>query len=213
MKALIFANGKLENSSELLRISKTADFIVAADGGANHCHRLNITPDVLLGDLDSIRPNVLAHYKTEDIEIRKYPTRKDATDLELALELVLTKGAQSVLLLGALGGRWDMSLANITLAARKKYTAMQISLLAHDCCIHILHSGKPFTVKGIPGQTVSFTPLNGDVYELTLTGFEYPLEKNTIPFGSTLGISNVLSANSGSVSFKRGTLLCTLLLK
>ena len=213
MKALIFASGKLENSSKLQHISKTADLIVAADGGANHCHRLNITPDVLLGDLDSIEPDVLAHYKKQDIEIRKYPTRKDATDLELALDLVLTRGAQSVQLLGALGGRWDMSLANITLTASKKYTSLQISLLAHDCCIHILHSGKPFTVKGIPGQTVSFTPLNGDVYELTLTGFEYPLEKSTVPFGSTLGISNVLSANSGSVLFKRGTLLCTLLLK
>jgi len=213
MKAIIFANGKLGESTNLQHLLKEADLIVAADGGANHCHMLNITPDVILGDLDSIAPNVLAHYKTQNIEIRKYPTRKDTTDLELALDLVLTRGARSALLLGALGGRWDMSLANVTLAASRKYTALQISLLAYNCCIHILHSGKPFTVKGVPGQTISFAPLNGDVYELTLTGFEYPLKKSTIPFGSTLGISNVLSGNRGSVLFERGTLLCTLLLK
>jgi len=213
MKALIFANGISEKIPKLRQLSVDTDLIVAVDGGANHCHKLNITPDILLGDLDSITPEVLAHCKDKNVETYQYPSRKDATDLELALDLILARKAKSVLLLAALGGRWDMSLANITLAASKKYKALQISFLTADCCIHILHGGKPFTVRGEPGQTISFSPINGNIYELTLTGFEYPLEKKTIPFGSTLGISNTLLTNKGSVLFSKGTLLCTLLLK
>jgi len=127
MNAIIFANGKLKKSQKLSDFLKSDPLIVAADGGANHCHRLNITPDILLGDLDSIEPEVLISCKEKGVEIQRYPTRKDATDLELALDLVLTRGAGSVRLLGALGGRWDMSLANITLASLKKYSSMHIS--------------------------------------------------------------------------------------
>ncbi len=211
MKALIFANGILKKIPELEPFLGEADLIVAADGGANHCHRLNITPDILLGDLDSVEPEVLIDCKEKGVEIQRYPARKDATDLELALDLVLIKGARSVLLLGALGGRWDMSLANITLAALKKYSSMHISFADHDYCIYILHEGKPFIVRGIAGQTVSFLPINGDVCGLSLKGFEYPLQNHTIPFGSTRGISNILIADTGQVSFTTGVLICSLI--
>jgi len=211
MKALIFANGIFKKIPKHEPFFGEADLIVAADGGANHCYRLNITPDILLGDLDSVEPEVLIDCKEKGVEIQRYPTRKDATDLELALDLVLTKGTRSVLLLGALGGRWDMSLANITLAARKKYSSMHISFADHDYCIHILHGGKPFTIRGVAGQTVSFLPINGDVCGLNLTGFEYPLQNHTIPFGSTKGISNILITNTGQVSFAIGVLICSLI--
>ncbi|MFW2367159.1 MAG: thiamine diphosphokinase, partial [Desulforhopalus sp.] len=95
MKVFIFANGDLGRPHLLTPFIDQSDLLIAADGGANHCFQLNITPDILLGDLDSIRPAVLNHYRKTEVAISKYPTEKDATDLEIALDLAQEKGAHS----------------------------------------------------------------------------------------------------------------------
>jgi thiamine pyrophosphokinase len=210
MIVLIFANGMLDHSPELATLLKQANLLIAADGGANHCARLGITPDILLGDLDSITPEILATYENEGIAIHRHPTRKDATDLELALDLAMQKGARTVWLVGALGGRWDMSLANIMLAAGDKYKGHEIFLLGQDCSMQILHPGKVHTVSSTPDQKISLLPLRGDVRGVTLTGFEYPLTQHTIPFGSTLGVSNILQNDQATVQHTEGVLLCVL---
>lgn len=217
MNALIFANGNLDLSADLADLATLltqADFLIAADGGANHCTRLGLTPDILLGDLDSIKPAILAKLESEGVAIHRHPTRKDATDLELALDLAVEKGAQTIWLIGALGGRWDMSLANIMLGASDKYKEQEIFLLGQDCSMQILHPGKIHTLSGTSGQNISFLPLKDDVFGVTLIGFEYPLKNHTIPFGSTIGISNILKdAQEATVQHSKGVLLCVLALK
>ena len=210
MITLIFANGPLKHSSYLDALVKQADLLIAADGGANHCEKINITPDILIGDLDSIHPAILADYENKGITIHRHPKRKDAADLELALNLAKKKGASTVWLIGALGGRWDMSLANIMLAAGDKYLELDIFLLGQDCLLQILHPGKKFTLAGVPGQKVSLLPLKNDAHGVTLTGFEYPLTDHTIPFGSTLGVSNIIKKKQATVQHTEGILLCTL---
>ncbi len=154
MITLIFANGTLDHSPHLAGLLKQADLLIAADGGANHCAKLDITPDILLGDLDSINPAILATYENEEVAIHRFPRRKDATDLELALDLATEKGTRAIWLIGALGGRWDMSLANIMLAASAKYKDRDIFLLGLDCSIRILHPGKVHTINGTTDQKV-----------------------------------------------------------
>lgn len=209
MIAIIFANGNLDPTPELDALIKKADLIIAADGGANHCAQLDLIPDVLLGDLDSILPEILESYKTEGTVINRHPKRKDATDLELALDLAVEKGSRSVWLVGALGGRWDMSLANIMLAAGDKYKHLKISLLGQDCSMHILHP-TTHTIIGKPGQKVSILPMKGDAHGVTLDEFEYPLKDHDIPFGSSIGMSNVMQKDQGKVQFTQGILLCVL---
>jgi thiamine pyrophosphokinase len=206
---IIFANGNLDPSPEIDALLKKADLIIAADGGANHCAQLGINPDILLGDLDSIHPKILESYKSEGIVINRHPKRKDATDLELALDLAVEKGSRSVWLVGALGGRWDMSLANIMLAAGDKYKHLKTSMLGRDCSMQILHPAT-HTIIGKPGQKVSILPLKGDAHGVTLTGFEYPLRDHTIPFGSSIGVSNIMEKDQGTVQFTQGILLCVL---
>jgi thiamine pyrophosphokinase len=207
MLTLIFANGIVDRSPELAGLLDQADLVIAADGGANNCIKLNITPDILLGDLDSIKPEILTKYTNAGIAIHRHPTRKDATDLELALDLATTKGARTIWLVGALGGRWDMSLANIMLAARDKYREQKIFLLGPNCCMQILHPGKTHTISSMPGQQVSVLPLKGDARGVTLSGFEYPLTDHTIPFGSSLGVSNVIKDKTATVQHTEGVLL------
>jgi len=215
MIALIFANGNLDFSADredIATLLAQADFLIAADGGANHCTRLGITPDILLGDLDSIKPPILAKLESEGVAIHRHPARKDATDLELALNLAVEKGAQTIWLIGALGGRWDMSLANIMLAASDKYKDQDVLLLGQDCSMQILHPGKIHAVSGTSGKTISFLPLKDDVYGVTLIGCEYPLQNHTIAFGSTLGVSNILKDAQATVQHSKGVLLCVLAL-
>lgn len=213
MPTIIFANGLPATPPNLVSLLATATLIIAADGGSSACERLGIIPDVLIGDLDSTPPAIVEKYMQKGVAIIRHPPRKDATDLELAIDFALLKGARRVILLGGLGGRWDMSLANILLCAAKKYCAMLITVAETDCTMHLLHPGKPFTLRGLPGEKVSILPLQGEVAGLTLLGFEYPLQAATLPFGTTQGISNVLLQPEATVEFVSGILLCIHLFK
>lgn len=208
MTTLIFLGGDLGIPHRLSRYLDNATTIIAVDHGADHCHRLDLTPDLLLGDLDSISPATLAHYQTLGVEIERHPRRKDATDLELALDRVAGESHDSVLLLAALGGRWDMSLGNVLTAARPAYRDLRLTLIGSDCTLHILHPGRALRLTGAVGERVSLLPAHGNASGITLTGFEYPLQNATLDAGSSRGISNVMVAPEATVSLTLGTLIC-----
>lgn len=200
--------------SAALAALDSADSIIAADGGANHCAYLDIIPDYVIGDLDSIEPLLLQNLKKAGVTIEKYPRRKNATDLEIAMDLALEGGARYISLAGVLGKRWDMSFANIMLAAAAKYRAQDITFFADDAVLKILQPGKTHIFKGYSNRTTSFVPLNGAVSGVTLTGFAYPSEEHTIttiPLGSTLGVSNIIEDDTAREHHHSGILLCTLL--
>ncbi len=210
MHAVIFVNGILDYEHDPADLLKDTDLIIAADGGAVHCQDLNITPDILIGDLDSIDPALVEVYSGKNVTIHRHPKKKDATDLELAIDLAVEKGAWKIRLLGALGGRWDMSIGNILLAAADKYQKQQISLIDRNCSLRILHPGNDHHLSGAPGRRVSLVPLKDDAQGVTLSGFQYPLRDHTIPFGSSLGISNIMTDSTAVVQHKGGVLLCIL---
>ena len=207
MLVLIIANGELHQNSRSSELIDDADYIIAADGGANHCSRLSLVPDFIVGDMDSIASRTLEHFEKLHVTLEKHPVKKDSTDLELALNQAATLSASKIHILGALGGRWDMSLANILLSANEVYKEIAITLSGDDGQIQILHPGTT-SIQGQAGQRISFIPLRGDATGVTLTGFEYPLEESIIPFGSTLGVSNILEEAEATVEFKSSVLLC-----
>lgn len=208
MISIIFASGTLKRTPQLELVLERAELLIAADGGANHCSDLGIIPDILVGDLDSIDSTVLASNEQGDTEIHRHPANKNATDLELSLDLAISRGASTIWMLGALGGRWDMSLSNVMLGASDKYADIDIRLLGDDCVLHIMHPEQIYTIQGQAGQTVSLLPLGGDVEEIHLTGFQYPLIDQTIRLGASLGLSNVHTGDDSTVRFNKGTLLC-----
>ncbi len=210
MKVVIFANGKEQCSAAAADRAKSADLIIAADGGAIHCEKLGVFPDVLVGDCDSIPVSVLERYEANHIEILRHPVKKDATDLELALEVALARDAESIDLFGALGGRWDMSLANIFLAGAAKFRRLNITFFGIDCIIHVLHSGRMQRLNNCLNATVTLLPLFARVSGVTLHGFEYPLKGAELISGSTRGVSNVITENSATISHSNGVLLCIL---
>jgi thiamine pyrophosphokinase len=202
---VIFANGQLTRSIVL----EPDDLVIAADGGTHHCLGLGIRPQVVIGDLDSVRDDELEALSAQGTEIITYPRRKDFTDLELALLEAQKRGADRVLVLAGLGKRWDQSLANILLPAA--FADLQISLVDGRQELHFLHPGEPFEISGQPGDTVSLIPLGGDAHGITTHGLEYPLYAESLQLGSTRGISNVLLEEHASVRLGEGMLLCAMI--
>lgn len=205
MHAVIVANGPVGLPESFLHYADKADHIIAADGGANLCARAGCIPHTLIGDLDSIEPQLLEQYRRQGVTIFQHPARKDATDLELALDLARADSAGVVDLFGATGGRWDMSLSNITLACQDKYRNIAIAIHDHSTHMQILHQGSHFIDAAI-GSTVSLLPIRGDVHGVSLEGFEYPLDKEDLHFGTSRGLSNVMGEERATIRFTCGVL-------
>lgn len=205
MRAVIFANGTIGNSDSVL---SEKDLIIAADGGMYHCLSLGLTPDVVIGDLDSLTADDIKGLQIASVEIIRYPAKKDQTDLELALKLAIDRGADEIVVFGAMGGRWDMSIANILLLAEQNLSGATIRIIDGRHEIMLLRAGKEITFHGEKGDILSLIPLGRDALGITTIGLEYPLKNDVLRLGSSRGISNVLIGNSARVFLKQGLLLC-----
>ena len=151
MRAVIFANGIIKHLPEPGNVIMPEDLLIAADGGARYFQAIGITPAVVIGDFDSLGSDELNKLQSSGVEIIQYPARKDQTDLELALRLAVDRGADEIVVFGALGARWDMSIANILLPAEQNLSSTTIRII--DGCheIMLLHAGKEITFRGKKG--------------------------------------------------------------
>jgi thiamine pyrophosphokinase len=204
LRAIIFANGGYPNPAVLL----PGDVIIAADGGARHCLALGLTPHLVVGDFDSLDEEQLDQLRVAGSKLIQYPTRKDYTDLELALQHARQLGAREVVVFAALGGRWDQTLANILLPASHEFASMPIHLVDGQQEIQLIHPGQPVVLRGLPGDTLSLIPLNDDAHGVKTSNLEYALHGETLHFGSTRGVSNRLAAETATVSLEAGVLCC-----
>jgi len=205
LRAVIFANGNLNPPVKL----SPGDVLIAADGGTRHCLALGLVPAVVIGDLDSLTQAELASITAQGVKILQYPVRKDFTDLELALSHARSLGADEILILGALGARWDQTLANALLPVA--FPDLKICLMDGNQEFFYIRAGETLAVSGRPGDTLSLVPLGGEAQGITTDKLEYPLHGESLPLGSTRGISNVLLAAEARISLRAGCLLCTVI--
>lgn len=202
---VVVANGEFAPAERLLVLIDAADQVIAADGGANALAQYDRYPDVLVGDLDSINPEVLARIADGACRLLRHPTSKDETDTELALLEAVRLGARRITLLGALGGRIDHALANVLL----------LTLPALAGCMVQVYDGRSFLllvrehceVHGHPGDLLSLIAINGDALGIRTEGLQYPLRDEPLRFGPARGISNVLLGKVARVQLRAGMLL------
>lgn len=206
MRAVIFANGILENPSAVKAMLQPEDVIIAADGGAAHCRRLGVAPAVIVGDLDSLSAEDTAFWQEQGVKFQRHSHRKDETDLELAFLYAQELAPEEVLVLGALGGRWDQTFANILLPSYARLRGLPVTFW-HDG-VSILPITRPRVVRGKPGQTVSLIPIGGDALGVRTEGLEWPLEDETLQLGATRGVSNVLLSERARIEVGEGMVLC-----
>lgn len=206
-RAVIFANGLLREPAAVRGQLRADDLIICADGGTHHALALGLQPHLIVGDLDSLPAGLLAEMKAQGVRLQTYPARKDQTDLELAMRAAVAEGADEILLVAALGGRLDQALANILLLARPEWASLTLRLADGRQQGTILHRHHTLTIHGAPGDTLSLVPLTGQVTGITLDGVEWPLQEAAVSLGSTLTISNVLTAPPATVRIAEGIVL------
>ncbi len=205
MRAIIFANGNFEKNSDF-SIVQNYDVIIAANGGVRHCLTLNLTPDFIIGDLDSIKPQEKNELQAKGVRLVTYPRNKDQTDLELALRFAISQGIREIHLLGLMGNRMDQTLANFLLLAREDWSGVRLTVSEGPDFAYLLRSGESLTILGNPGDLISLIPLSSTVEGITTNNLRWQLTHATIEFGSTLGVSNEMTQSTANVAILAGRL-------
>ena len=206
MRAIIFANGEFPDPRAASTLIRPGDLIIAADGGTHHALAADVTPHIIIGDLDSLLAETLSELKAAGTQIVRFSPRKDETDLELALLHAAREGATEIVVLGALGGRLDQTIANVLLLALPKLEGIDVRIVEGTQEAFLIRDEA--VIEGSPGDTVSLIPLGGDTEGVTTTGLEWPLDEDTLRFGAARGVSNVLTREQAHVRVRRGSLLC-----
>lgn len=210
MRALIFANGTMDRWPDGLDpVPAPTDLVIAADGGLRHCRRWNQTPHVLIGDMDSVDPVMMAAVDPGVTTIIRHPAQKDETDLELALKLAISRKSRDIVILGALGGRLDMTLSNVMLLGAAFLEGIAVGIYDGHDELRCLKGGGQMALSGSPGDRLSILPLSETVSGVTLDGLAYPLWRALLPLGTSHGISNVFTGDTARICIEKGTLLIT----
>jgi len=210
MRCLIITGGRIDIdfTAEFLK-NRTYDFVIGADAGLQAMRALGLRPDELVGDFDTVDPSYVEYFrKDRGIAFDIHRPEKDETDTELALRDAERAGCTEADILGALGGRIDHELANIQLLLLYRNRGMRVFLYDRQNRIHIAESGETFSRENAWGKYISFIPLSPEVRDVTLSGFKYPLDKRLVTMGSSLCVSNEISAERAEVTFSGGDLLC-----
>lgn len=207
-RAVVLANGSLGDPERLrqrLAAWGPAE-VIAADGGAGLAARLELQPQVVIGDLDSLDPALRAALSASGARLQVSPAQKDETDLELAVHLAVGGGAGEVAILGALGGRLDMTLANVMLLADERLAGVRVELWHADQTAWIIRPPGA-DLPGRAGDTISLIPLGGPAEGVTTHNLAYPLQAETLPAGPARGVSNLIRAAPAAVELSAGRLL------
>jgi len=206
MNVLIVGSGSLPDENMVKRYHQWADLVIAADGGQMHLKRFGFKSDVLLGDFDSIDCAELAEIKAQSVsELITFPREKDYTDLELAINAAIERGATNIVLLGATGTRLDHTTANIHLL--HKFIEHNIEGYIEDKYNRIYLVNKSLTIKKQDGYKVSILPLPPYAGGVTTKGLTYALSDAKLTFGTGLGISNEFCDETATISLKEGLIL------
>ena len=206
MKAVVIACGAIEPDDAAWL--DAADLVIAADGGAGSLHRIGGRPDILIGDMDSVDPSLLAQLEAAGTEVDRHPADKDSSDTELALGAAVEAGASAVVVIGAMGGdRMDHELANLLLLAAPSHAGRDLLLARGGTGVRALHAGRRLTLAGSPGDTVTLLPVGGTAIGVSTDGLRWPLHAATLRLGSSRGLSNEVVEAPASVRVDDGTLL------
>ena len=188
---------------------RSYDYVIAADAGLEVLRPLHISPNAVVGDLDTVDKKVLEEYQNQPgIEFEIHKPEKDETDTELALLTAARQGCEAVDILGALGGRMDHAIGNIQLMYQFFCQGMEVNIYDARNRLYLLGGHKVFHREEVYGKYISFLPMTETVEGLTLRGFKYPLQRRTIGLGTSLCISNELKREEGILELEKGVLLC-----
>jgi len=202
VKALVLVGGAVVATSELRGRTAGADLVVAADGGLRHAAPLGLTPDLLVGDLDSVDASNHARYP--GLEVERHSTDKDALDLELALDAAAVRGATEVLIVGGLSGRLDQTLATVAIAQARRTNGMVVDVADGVRSVWPLRPGETRRLA-LPGGTRFSLLALDEIAVVSVANARYPLERARLARAHGRGVSNealgavIVTAHAGAL--------------
>ena len=202
-RALLVCASAQQGGRELVAaLAPGFDIVIGVDGGAATCFDASVTPQLLVGDFDSLDPAVLAEATKLGVPVRSYPSDKDETDLVLAIDEARSLGVTGLTVTAATGGRLDHTLG--VLAALAGAASLLPSIHEPDLTGWLLsvNGRTSVQVSGI-GATLSIVPFT-QMARVSASGVRWPLESADIPGTDTVGISNVVCANDARVTIEAG---------
>ena len=205
MKYLIVCGGEIDGDfAERLIMSSGFEVIIAADRGMDFLYEHKITPDIIVGDFDSVKNEALSYFKEKGMsDIHVLNPEKDDTDSECALQIALDHGADHIIIIGATGTRIDHVLGNISLLWKAMSEGKRAELLDTHNRIRMIDNELEIEKNKQYGKYVSIIPVCKN-NKITLEGFKYPLKDYTFEGFNTLGISNEIVDDIAKITVNEG---------
>lgn len=208
VKAVLLLGGAPPPASA--RAECAGALVIAVDGGAALAAEWGVRPDEIVGDMDSIPPDLLARYEQEGVKVQRHPRMKDETDARLALDRALKAGADEIVFLGATGRRLDHTVANLQLIRSAAMHGPLVRALEADARLVAVTSERPFGETLPKGAVLSVLSLTDRTEGVLLQGLTFPLRDATLVATEPLGISNSAQGGPVKVSCRKGVLLVVL---
>ncbi|MEJ6950876.1 thiamine diphosphokinase [Natronospora cellulosivora (SeqCode)] len=206
-KGILALNGELKGKKEeyLSFINNQESFLIAADAGVLLYQKLALSPDVLIGDFDSLDNSILQSYESKGIDVIKYPKEKDETDGELAIKYCIDNDIDEIIIIGSFGGRFDHQLANILLLEYAYHHQINAIIKDIDIEIALISSYKRF--DNCQNDILSLIPLDAKVDGIRIEGCRYNVEEESLFRYKSRGISNQIIEERAEVRVDNGLLL------
>jgi len=205
-KTFVFSNGNYgAKEFYLKRLSEERRFVIAVDGGANFLKKLEVIPDLIVGDMDSIKKEVKNYFQMMKVPFLKYPSSKDELDTELALQWCIEKGYTIISIFGWKGARVDHSIANLYLLDFGYENGVEMVLEDPDSEAFLID--KNVYLDAFIGQRWSILPFGGRAEGIEIKGFEYEVEDRDMYMAHPYGISNRAIKKRVKIGVEKGILL------
>ncbi|WP_028828492.1 thiamine diphosphokinase [Proteocatella sphenisci] len=188
MKAAIISNGDIGEIDKIKAQMSQYKIIVCADGASNRLQGAGIIPDYILGDLDSINTETLEYFKEKQVQFIKFNPEKDFSDTHICIDFLIDRGYKEIDLYGALGGRWDHSLANFGMLYYAYEKGISLKLVDRYDRAFVCGRGECISKKR-ENQHFSIFAVFEDA-QVSLEGVKYPLKDYNLKRGESIGLSN-----------------------
>lgn len=184
------------------------EYIIGVDRGMEFLYQNDIMPTYIVGDFDSVQPEIMEYYRNETkVPIREFNPVKDASDTEIAMRLGLALGAEELCLIGATGTRLDHVMANIQILKIALDAGVDAYVLDEYNKISLIQDEKTLSKKEQFGEYFSVFPLSGTVGSFSIEGAKYPLSFHTLTPYDSLCVSNEIEDEEVRITFPDGIVI------
>lgn len=210
MRTLIISGGliDLDYMDQYLK-ENDFDYIIAADKGCKYAFELDIKPNLILGDFDSLEKDYVRKLNELSINVKTFPTDKDKTDTHIAIDEAIEVGSEEIIIIGGIrGNRLDHTLGNIHILMIPLEQNIKCSLVDRNNVVNLVNNTMELSKEDY--KYISLIPLTNEVTGVTTEGLKYELNDYQFKQGISLGLSNEMIKESCKIAIKKGILIVIL---